>query len=29
MHHSGLHWENTAAKQAVEKGMQNAPAKHE
>ena len=29
MHHSGLHWENTAAKQAVEKGMQNSPAKHE
>ena len=29
MHHSGLHWENNAAKQAVETGLQNAPAKHE
>ena len=29
MRHSGLHWENNAAKQAVESGMKNAPAKHE
>ena len=29
MHHSGLHWENNAAKQAVDAGMQNAPSKHE
>jgi caa(3)-type oxidase subunit IV len=29
MHHSGQNWENNAAKQAVESGMQNATAKHE
>jgi caa(3)-type oxidase subunit IV len=29
MHHSGQNWENTAAKHAVDVGMQNVPAKHE
>jgi caa(3)-type oxidase subunit IV len=29
MKHSGLHWENSAAKQAVESGARNAAPKHE
>jgi caa(3)-type oxidase subunit IV len=29
MHHSGQNWENNAAKQAVESGLKNVPAKHE
>ena len=29
MKHSGLHWENSAAKQAVESGTHNAAPKHE
>jgi caa(3)-type oxidase subunit IV len=29
MRHSGLNWDNNAARQAVESGMKNAPAKHE
>ena len=29
MNHAGLHWNNDAAKQAVESGMQGATPKHE